>query len=521
MKLSILGKAIGFTVISSFAAHSLFAQDSNMVRVIVKYKDASSLKAKPGLMAVNAQVKRVMENHSAMAVEVTKAGMKALQANPEVEYVEVDQKRYLMALTTHSGAPYETGQLVPYGIKMVQADELPQLDQNAGNRKICIIDSGVDATHEDLATNHMTGEFDEGTQWWYTDENHHGTHVAGTIAALNNAGVGVVGVNSNGNINLHIVKVFGAAGWAYSSDLVAATDKCAAAGANVISMSLGGSFPSQYENAAFKALLNNNILSVAAAGNGGTSAYSYPASYHSVMSVAAVDDTRTHASFSQFNDEVDIAGPGVNVLSSIPMGTGRGSKVATNHVAYASLPMAGSPVLTANAPLADFGIGDATSDTVNGKICLIQRGTIPFATKVTNCQLSGGVGAMIYNNVPGPLNGTLGTTVTSIPSVGLSDVDGATLKGLLGGSVAVNSYVKITSSNYAYFSGTSMATPHVSAVAALVWSYFPSCTAREIFHALDQSAKDIDVPGRDDNTGHGLVQAGAALKYLTANACGA
>jgi subtilisin family serine protease len=120
--------------------------------------------------------------------------------------------------------------------------------KDMSSRKVCIIDSGYDRGHEDLSGGaNVTGEFDSVSGWWYTDENSHGTHVAGTIAALNNAGKGVVGVNSNGTLKLHIVKVFGANGWAYSSTLASAANKCKAAGANVISMSLGGSFSNKTE----------------------------------------------------------------------------------------------------------------------------------------------------------------------------------------------------------------------------------------------------------------------------------
>ena len=143
-----------------------------------------------------------------------------------------------------------------------------------------------------------------------------------------------------------------------------------------------------------------------------------------------------------------------------------------------------------------------------GKVCLIARGAIDFADKVSNCQASGGVGAVVYNNVPGGFGGTLGTTVTSIPSVTASDTEGAAMKDKLGqaATVAVNAV------NYAYYDGTSMATPHVSAVAALVWSYFPSCSAAQLRSSLGKSAQDLGTAGRDDKYGYGLVQAKAALR---------
>jgi subtilisin family serine protease len=455
----------------------------------------------------------------AMAVELPAAAVARLARNPNVAYVEEDVKRYPLAATTPStGTPYATGQLVPYGIPMVQADKLVGTGSPVA-RKICIIDSGYDRGHEDLsAGTNVTGEYDSGTGWWYTDENHHGTHVAGTVAALNNAGTGVVGANVDASLSLHIVKVFGAEAWAYSSTLATAAEKCRLAGANVISMSLGGSFSSRTEKAAFDRLYTtNNILSIAAAGNDGNNRTSYPAGYASVVSVAAVDETRAWATFSQYNKDVEIAGPGVNVLSTVPRGTGRASALSVGGTTYAPGGMDGSPVGTATAPLADFGLGGAAvAGSMAGKVCLIQRGSFEFGVKVANCQASGGVGAVIYNNVAGGFGGTTGTTATAIPSVTASDAEGAAMKAQLGQSATV----AVTASNHAFFDGTSMATPHVSAVAALVWARNSGCSAAQLRNSLNKSALDLGSAGRDTQFGFGLVQAQAADTRIKALGCG-
>ncbi len=98
-----------------------------------------------------------------------------------------------------------------------------------------MIDSGIHAGHEDFAGIALSG-YPSG---WNNDQCGHGTHVAGTIAAANN-NLGVIGV-SPGKVSLHIVKVFGDdCAWSYSSTLVDAAQRCQAAGAKVISMSLGG-----------------------------------------------------------------------------------------------------------------------------------------------------------------------------------------------------------------------------------------------------------------------------------------
>ncbi|MCW8997700.1 MAG: S8 family serine peptidase, partial [Kangiellaceae bacterium] len=150
------------------------------------------------------------------------------------------------------------------------------------------MDTGYSLGHEDLPSgSNVTGDDNDGngndTGNWYEDGHGHGTHVSGTIAAVGNNGTGVVGVNPSGNLNLHMVKVFNNSGsWAYGSDLVIAVDQCRAAGAKVISMSLGGSLSSNAEQAAFDDAAAAGVLSIAAAGNDGNSSHSYPASYDAV-----------------------------------------------------------------------------------------------------------------------------------------------------------------------------------------------------------------------------------------------
>lgn len=489
------------------------AADGNM-RVIVGFKAGGAANGKAALAAARGKVVQDMPDINATAAEIPAGAMATLRGNAQIEFVEEDRKRVPFATSTPAtGSPYQLGQLVPYGIPMVQADQLP--DSYASNRTVCIIDSGIDLAHEDLHGNRVTGNTNPGTGDWFTDENHHGTHVAGTIAAINNAGTGVVGVNPGRQLNLHIVKVFGADGWAYTSTLIAAANKCGAAGANVISMSLGGGDPSIAEERVFAALAKRGVLSIAAAGNDGNSTQSYPAGYSSVMSIGALDQDRKIADFSQFTPKVELSAPGVSVLSTVPMGAGRETELKVGAANYSSRVMDGSPAGAVSAPLADFGLGTATDSAMAGKICLIQRGSVSFGAKVANCQASGGVGAVVYNNVAGGLNGTLGGTATTIPSVGVSDTDGASLVAQLGQQASL----KVIATNYALYDGTSMATPHVSAVAALVWSYFPKCSAAQIRSTLTKSALDLGAPGRDPYYGYGLVQAKAAYDRIRTMGC--
>jgi len=501
-----LGASLSFAIASgAFAA-------SDTVRFVVEFKPGMAVAARQALAAAGGHVKLEIVGEDAVAVEVPKHMVESLRKHGAIARMEEDAKRYPLGLNADAG--YKPGQTIPYGISLVQADQLS--DENTANRMICIIDSGYDRDHEDLSGNDVDGEFDSGTGWWYTDENHHGTHVAGTIAAMNNKGTGVVGVNPNKHIKLHIVKVFGADGWAYSSTLAAAAKKCQAAGANIISMSLGGGAPSGAEQKTFDKLYQQGILSIAAAGNGGNTALSYPAAYASVLSVAAVDENKNWATFSQYNKDVELSGPGVHVLSTVPMNQGTAAQLKVADTKYAPGTMDGSPKAKVKAPLADFGLGDKIDNAMAGKVCLIQRGNISFADKVTNCESSGGVGAVVYNNVPGGFNGTLGDAVTTIPSVTASDTEGAQMVTQLGEQANVG----VVPASYEYFDGTSMATPHVSGVAALVWSYFPECTPAQLRTSLEKSALDIGDAGFDNKTGYGLVQAKAAHDRIAKKGCG-
>lgn len=481
---------------------SAFAGNDNKVRVYIGFKQGQKASVEHALKGAGAETHFRFDQLGAFAVSVPEQALNGLRNNPNVSFVEPDPKRFLMSQTQ------------PYGIAMVQADDL-SLQPSSANRKICIIDSGYDLGHEDLPTNNVNGTNDSGSGNWYEDTNSHGTHVAGTIAAVDNA-LGVVGVFRNQNVNIHIIKVFDENGWAYSSSLVDAGMRCEDAGANVISMSLGGTFSSTSESNYFAQANSRGVLSIAAAGNDGNTRKSYPASYSSVMSVAAIDSNKVVASFSQQNSEVEISGPGVGVQSTVPMGMGSDASVSVGSNSYTGLAMEGSPNGSPSGTLVDCGMGESACPGGGGQICLIQRGNISFAEKVQACEAGGGDGAVIYNNEAGPLSGTLGGIATGIPSIGVSDTDGAALSGMTGQSASMN----VGAGNYASYDGTSMATPHVAAVATLVWSNHTACTNQDVRDAMNATAEDLGSAGRDNAYGYGLVRARAASDYLATQSCG-
>lgn len=450
------------------------------------------------------------------------ASVKGLLNNPHIKLIEEDQKRFPTALYSDDAGNAMQQQLTPYAVYQSQADQLT-FDANAG-MKVCVIDSGLDSSNPDFIWGNITGNNDSGTGNWFDNGGPHGTHVAGTIGAADN-NVGVVGMAPG--VAMHIIKVFNAEGWGYSSDLAQAANLCSQAGANIISMSLGGGGSNSTESNAFEAFTNAGGLVVAAAGNDGNNVRSYPAGYSSVMMIGANDANNQIADFSQFpscssgrgkratNDEticVEVTAGGVDTLSTYPAGMATAANLSADNVAFDSSAMENSGQVTAAAHF--MGTGESIDTDAAGKVCLIDRGNISFYDKVANCENSGGTGAVIINNEAGMLYATLGdTNNTSIPAVGAAFED----RNALLNSASIN--ITIGASDYGFMSGTSMATPAVSGIAALVWSLHPECTGTEIRDALKATAEDQGATGHDVYFGHGIVKAADADAYLTANGC--
>jgi len=503
-RLTALAGAVGL-MLSSYA----IGDDG---RYIIQFQPGAAGQGKAAVQAMGGEVKVDLTNRSVNAIAATlpEGALNGLRNNPNVRLIEEDARVYPMAET------------VPYGITMVQADQLS--DAGAGGKNVCIIDSGYHAGHFDLQANPVNGLNLSGSGDPFIDSCGHGTHVAGTIAAVNN-GDGVIGVMPGANINLTIAKVFGdddwtsgSCGWSYSSGVIEAAYACKDAGADVINMSLGGGGATSTAEDGFEDLLVNfNVLSIAAAGNDGTTTMSYPASYPAVVSVAAIDDTKTVADFSQKNSAVELAAPGVGVLSTVPSISATAEVGGTSYMVSA---IDRSASATASGGLADGGLCDFAGNW-SGKVVLCQRGSITFNEKVANVESGGGAAAIIYNDVSGGFLGTLDCNgpswraCSSIPAVSTSDTDGADMLTKLGTSATVSTQATAPADGYDSYNGTSMATPHVAGVAALVWSQVPTATATEIRDALAATAEDLGSAGRDNSYGYGLVQAKAAVDYLT------
>jgi thermitase len=259
-------------------------------------------------------------------------------ASPLVDYAEPN---YVFTLLSTPNDPSFSSM---YGLDRIDAPEGWTTAYGAGvfpstgGVRVGVVDTGIDKTHPELASKVKAcaqsilniGLMQNGQ---CNDDHGHGTHTAGTIAALTNNGVGVAGVAPNAE--LAICKALNAAGSGFTTDIV----KCinwlrTTGGARIISMSIGGGTTTTFNNE-LSAAYAAGVLLIAAAGNDGDATMNYPAAHPDVVSVAATDSNDARASFSNCNADVEIAAPGVNILSTAPGGgyqTMSGTSMATPHV---------------------------------------------------------------------------------------------------------------------------------------------------------------------------------------------
>ncbi|NLI13368.1 MAG: S8 family peptidase [Peptococcaceae bacterium] len=226
-------------------------------------------------------------------------------------------------------------QVLPWGVDRIDAEKA--WAESTGSRvKVAVIDTGIDTGHPDLKIYGGINTINKEKS--YKDDNGHGTHVAGIIAALNNR-VGVIGVAHDAM--LYAVKVLGADGSGNLSDIIEGLEWCINNNIQVVNMSLGTDEAEDLFHEAIKHVYNAGIFIVAAAGNSGPrdNTISYPAKYPEVAAVAASSQFDQIAFFSSRGAEVDLVAPGVNIYSTYRGRSYRklsGTSMAAPHVAGAA-----------------------------------------------------------------------------------------------------------------------------------------------------------------------------------------
>ena len=409
-------------MLATQAGAPAIAQAPERIDVLIGFDRAPGAAERAVVSGLGGRVKYTYRIVNAVAANIPAAAVSALLNNPRVVTVEADIEAH--AIDDELDAAW--------GVKHIGAGAVHGADNKGAGVKIAVIDTGVDYTHPDL-----DGNFDITDLGWDfvnddddpMDDYFHGTHVAGTIAAEDNDS-GVVGVAPEAD--MYALKVLNANGSGFFSDIIAAIDWTVAHGIQVTNNSYGSSRdPGSIVKAAFDNSAAAGVLHIAAAGNSGKPSgkgnnVGYPARYASVVAVAATNSNDTRASFSSTGSDVELAAPGVGVLSTVLNGgyaSFSGTSMASPHVAgTAALVIAAGHVTTntgVRQRLADTAddLGDAGLDNHYG------HGLVDAAEAVTAPPT--GVAPTVTIMSPAPAAEVTGTiAVTADPA----DSDGTVVE---------------------------------------------------------------------------------------------
>jgi subtilisin family serine protease len=463
--------------------------------------------------------------------------IKEISADPAVELVEPNYLRWASrapndALFGQMWDLRNTGATVNgitgtsgADIRFVNAWSLARISTN--QVVVGVIDTGVDYTHPDLAANMWTNaaeiannSLDDDNNGYVddvygydfadrtsepSDSGFHGTHVAGTIAAVGDNDIGVIGVAYQARIMALRASSDGSsfADSAIIEALQYAT-MMKQSGVNIVAVnaSFGGGGSNSVERAAIQSAGDAGIIFCAAAGNDNANhdvTPDYPSAYRlsNMIVVAATTQSDQLASFSDYGaTTVDLGAPGVNILSTkptnLPSFNSYVQQSTNTYLANAITYSGSTPGIT--AAVYDCGLGYPTNfpTAVSGNIALIRRGTLTFAEKVSNAMTAGATVALIYNNQPGNFDGTLQNAGNWIPSLSLSQADGTALLAQLPATAIVVNAEDFTRP-YQMLDGTSMATPHVTGAVAFAAMNFPNETVAQ---RIQRILANVDVvPG--------------------------
>lgn len=491
--------------------------------------------------------------------------------HPDIEYAEPNYIVYATLTPNDPGYQnlwglHNTSQTGGKNDADIDAPEAWDISTGTGNVVIAVVDSGVAYDHPDLTDNIWTnageadcsdgidndgnGYTDDCIGWDFVDDDNdpmdyalHGTHVAGTIAASGDNGMGVTGILWNARIM--VLRFLDATGTGFTSDAISAILYANEQGAQVINNSWGGSGFSQ---ALKDAIDQSSAVVVCAAGNNGTNNDSnpfYPASFTSsnIIAVAATDHNDNLASFSNYGmTSVDLGGPGVNIYSTVPARNQVLFDNMTNLNNWNAEPPWGlspvyrsSPSSAADSPSGNYSNSANVSLTLANPVSLsgeegsvlqywmrldVERIFDEFCIEVSTTGITwsslvcwyGSTGTLFYfmeeDLTPYDEQSTFFLrfrleTDTSVTRDGayVDDVKITTASQIYSGS------------EYALFNGTSMAAPHVSGVAGLIKSFYPALTNLEVKEAIFNSVDLISSLTNRVLT-EGRVNAYSALTFL-------
>ncbi len=343
-------------------------KDDEKVRVIVLFKekvDEDLVKKHGGSSLAEFSI------IPGVVTELTADEIKELRKSDRVKAVEEDAEATIMGDVDDDakGKPSQPPAPTDWGVYRIYADAVWGTENTGGGVKVAVLDTGIDLDHPDLGTVNHGPDLINGDNV-PDDDNGHGTHCAGIIAAQHNT-FGVKGVAPG--VELWAVKVLNSRGSGSYSAIIAGIEWAASNNMQVISMSLSGTSNLVSLEMACNNAKASGVVIVAAAGNSGNTRAQYPAAYSSVISVGATDSADARASWSSYGPNLDLMAPGVSIKSTFLGGTYAamsGTSMACPHVSGTA-----ALVLTTSVPTGYDSDEDGIWDPAEVQDCLQQTAT--------------------------------------------------------------------------------------------------------------------------------------------------
>ncbi|MCH8986656.1 S8 family serine peptidase [Patescibacteria group bacterium] len=481
----VVGVAFLMGMVGAGPFTSQAANAPQKIDVIIGFTQAPGLNGEALVRGHGGTIKYNYHLVPAIAASVSESAIAGLLNNPRITSIDLDGTVYAIDVELDN----------TWGVKRIGSGTVHDGGNKGAGVKIAIIDSGIDYNHPDLDANFAGGYDFVNDDTDPMDDNKHGTHVAGTVAAEDND-IGVVGVAPEAR--LYALKVLNASGSGSWSDVIAALEWAVDNGIQVTNNSYGsGMNPGGVVQAAFDSSAAAGILHIAAAGNAGNlkgkgNNVGYPARYDSVVAVAATDINDKRASFSSTGPDVELAAPGVDIKST-KLG---GGYIEFNGTSMASPHVAGSAALVIAAGIADSN----GNGLINDEVRQVLNDTALDLGDTGRDSLYGfglvNVAAAVAAVVP-PATGIIGGTVTDADT--LDPISGATVTdGTRLATTDVNGAYSIIDVPEGTYTVTASATGYNSvsqtgvAVVADTTTTVDFALTAIVYGAIDGTVTDVD-----------------------------
>lgn len=532
-------KRLFLITLSLLVSTQLFAEETQRYMVATRSNPrAGGLRIVSNSAQASGHRVRTFRNFNAFAADLTPSEVAELRRSADVELVTpvIEREAFDVEATSFvpesdDAGPNYTPQVVPWGITALHTESIWPVTRG-GSINVAVLDTGIDFSHPDLQRAYAGGFNAQDPSKPPMDDNKHGTHVSGTIAATDND-FGTVGLAPD--VRLWAVKVLASTGRGTDEQISAGIDwvvsKAEAEGGRwVINMSLGSRGESPVESRAVQRALDAGIVVVAAAGNDTSAFISYPARYPGVIAVGAFGEDGTPAEFSNYGPGMSIMAPGVNVPSTMLKGVTTSAEVRRNSGLISAWGLNGSPFRSARGKMVYCGLGhpEEIPSSVAGKIALVRRGVLTFREKARNAKEAGAIAVIVINNEPDDFDIPNWNMDFPTCNAGVCEYDpgweGYEFPLTIGVPrskgeellAAINDPVDVAyrQEEYGRLNGTSMATPHVAAIAALLLALDNSLRPHDIKWVVERTSIDLNTPGWDMRTAWGRIDALAAAQYV-------